>query len=122
MDITMLYAIGIAILVLGFAFLFNYLRKKNIITANVDDLITIATTFNLTVDIINSLNLKYEANVKQITGILGDTLDFAIKNYDDKRDMEKIALDYAIGLSEKVGLEMTDKRKEVMKKLIETCL
>lgn len=118
-DATILYAILVVIGVLGFIFGIAYLRKKNIIKIDVDDLLFIATSFGLTMDIIDELDLKNESKIKQIRSILEDTMDFVIANYTDGVDMQSVAYNYAIGLAEKIGLELTDARKVIIARLID---
>ena len=119
MDYTILYSLLIVVGVLGVIFGVAYLRKKNIIEIDVDDLLFIVTAFGLTMDIIDELDLKFEPKIKQIRGILEDTMDFVIANYTDDVDMQNVAYNYAIGLAEKIGLELTDARKVIIAKLID---
>jgi hypothetical protein len=83
MEIGMLYALLIVLGVLALTFLFKYLKVKKIINFDINDLIEISAMFGIGVDLIDELDLKCEKQIKVITAILKDTLDYACKVWDD---------------------------------------
>ena len=117
MDTTILYiilAVGIAF---GVAYLVSYLRRKNLLKQ--EDLKFATKALNLTMTMVDELNLKHETEVKQISQIVIDSLEFGVSLYNTEEDVKENALEYAYELCNSFNIELTDNRKEIIKELIE---
>jgi len=118
-DFTILYAIGLIIVALGIPIGIAYLRKKDIIKVDVDDILLVVTMFNLSLEIIDELNLKQETQIKTIGNILSMTMNYIAETYNDNANMQLLAENYAFGLADKLGLILTEERQQIIKKLID---
>lgn len=117
MDTTILYiilAVGIAF---GVAYLVSYLRRKNLLKQ--EDLKFVTKALNLTMTMVDELNLKHETEVKQISQIVIDSLEFGVSLYNTEEDVKENALEYAYELCNSFNIELTENRKDIIKELIE---
>jgi hypothetical protein len=119
MDYTILYVLGIIIFTLGISFGLGYLKKKNIIKADIDDIIFVVSLFNLSVEVVDELNLKQEPLIKKIADIVSETLEYIASIYDENVDKHVLAYDYACNLALKLNIELTDNRKNIINSLID---
>jgi len=117
-DLNILYILGIIFIVLGLVFAISYLRRKNIV--NADDLKIVSNLLNLSVSIIQEMNLNKEPEILKISNIIALSLDNTIEII-KLRDKEKIIEQtkiFAYGLCEKNNIELTENRKEIIIQLI----
>lgn len=117
MDTTILYVILATSIAFGVAYLVSYLRRKNLV--NKEDLKFATKALDLTIAIVDELNLKHEKEVKQISQIVIDSLEFGISLYNTEEDVKDNALEYAYDLCLSMNIGLTDERKEIMRELIE---
>ena len=117
MDTTILYvilAIGIAF---GVAYLVSYLRRKNLLKQ--EDLLFAIRALDLSSKVVSEMRLNKEKEIKTISQIVIDSLEFGISLYNTEEDVKDNALKYAYELCNTFDIELTDNRKEIIKELIE---
>ncbi len=117
MDFSLLWALLVVAIILAATITFKILQSKGIIRFTKDDVIEFAMLFNLTMDIVDELDLKYESRIKEIGNIVASALAYAEKQFDDV-DKEKNAVAFAFELCDKFAIELTDARKKIIEKLI----
>lgn len=117
MDTSILYvilAIGIAF---GVAYLVSYLRRKNLLKK--EDLMFAIKTLGLSLKVVSEMKLDKESQIKKISQIVIDSLEFGISLYNTEEDVKANAVEYAYELCNTFDIELTDNRKEVIRELIE---
>lgn len=124
MDYSMLYVLGIVGYVVGLVFLVRYLRMKKYFTK--DDMIVALEILNLSFNIVDELgikmDLKQEKYVKNIAEIVKESLKVAIDTYDNSDKIQEYAYMHALTLCEKIGLKITENRRNIIKQLINATL
>lgn len=116
MDYTIFWIIGIIAITIGSVYLVSYLRKKNYVAK--EDLIFVSELLNLSLKIIDELNLEKEKQIKKISQIVIDAINFSIGLYDDEIDLINKSYDYALELCKQAEIEITENRKEIIRELI----
>mgnify|MGYP001217424653 FL=1 len=117
MDATILYvilAIGIAF---GVAYLVSYLRRKNLLKQ--EDLMFAVKALDLSLKVVSEMRLDKESQIKKISQIVIDSLEFGISLYNTEEDVKENAVEYAYDLCLSFDIELTDNRKEMIQELIE---
>jgi len=106
------------IITIGLIFCVNYFRQNNKI--NDKTLETVATTLNLTVTIIDQLNLKNEDKIINLTNIIIESINYTKDVLNSKNNDELIfnAIVYAQKLCLDQGIELTDSRKAIIDSLV----
>ena len=117
MDTTILYVLLSVGIAFGVAYLVSYLRRKNLLKQ--EDLMFAIKALDLTIAIVDELNLKHETEIKQISQIVIDSLEFGVSLYNTEEDVKDNAIEYAYELCNSFDIELTDNRKEIIKELIE---
>jgi uncharacterized protein with FMN-binding domain len=118
MDINIIFLLIIVIITIGLIFCVNYFRQNNKI--NDKTLETVATTLNLTVTIIDQLNLKNEDKIINLTNIIIESINYTKDVLNSKNNDELIfnAIVYAQKLCLDQGIELTDSRKAIIDSLV----
>lgn len=116
MDTTILYVLLSVGIAFGVAYLVSYLRRKNLV--NKEDLLFATKALNLSTKIVDELNLKHEKEIKVISQIVIDSLEFGISLYNTEESVIENAYNYACDLCLSMDIELTDARKEIMRELI----
>lgn len=106
-------AVGIAF---GITWLVSYLRRKNLLKQ--EDLLFAAKVLDLSVKIINELELQREEEIKRISLVVQDSLEYAISIFNSEIDVIENAYEYALDLCLALDIELTDNRKEIIRELI----
>lgn len=117
MDYTILFAIGIVVVLIGLAFLAKTLRKKNIVTS--DDLMFATNLLGLSVAIIDELNLREEDRIKDISKIVIDAVQYVVANMGENINRKEIAYAYALALCIDMNIFLSEERKLIVKQLVE---
>ena len=116
MNTSILYvilAIGIAF---GITWLVSYLRRKDLLKQ--EDLLFAAKILDLSVKIINELELQREEEIRRISLVVQDSLEYAISIFNSEIDVIENAYEYALDLCLALDIELTDNRKEIIRELI----
>lgn len=116
MDFTILYIISAIIGVLVFTYLIAFMRKKGVIKT--EDLLFVAKLFNLSMLIIDELNLQKEDQIKQIGKIVYDSIAYAITLSDNQVNLHEECYKYVVELCIEFGIEITKQREQIIKNLI----
>lgn len=116
MDTSIIFIIGIVILILGFSIGLMYADKKDYI--DLEGLINISKMFDLSMRIINELNLTQEKYIKLIGDIVNDSLEYAKSYFDTNKDIIEESYKYALELCEQFNIEITEERQKIIKELI----
>ena len=112
MDYSLLYGIIIA----GLMGVISYLITKKI-TVNKNELQIVQQIFKLSTGIIDELNLKHEDKILQISQIIDSGITFAIVL--DDANQKEIVKKYTYEQCKLFGIELTEKRKEIIEQLID---
>lgn len=116
MDFTIFWILGIIGIVIGLVYLVSYLRKNNYVSK--EDLIFVSGLLNLSLKIIDELNLEKEKQIKKISQIVVNAINFSIGLYDDEIELVNKSYEYAIELCKQAGIEITENRKEIVRELV----
>lgn len=106
-------AVGIAF---GITWLVSYLRRKDLLKQ--EDLLFAAKVLDLSVKIISELELQREEEIKRISLVVQDSLEYAISIFNSEIDVIENAYEYALDLCLALDIELTDNRKEIIRELI----
>lgn len=117
MNFDMLYLIILIVYAIGLVYGIRYLRRKDYIAS--EDLLFAAKVLDLSLKIIDELNLQKEKQIKTITQIVIDSLEFAVSISKNIEEIKENAYRYAIDLCLSFGIELTENRKEIIRQLIE---
>ena len=115
MNYTILYAILIVALTVGLVFAGKYLREKNLVKS--EDLTFAINILQISTAIVSELNLDKETEIKAISQVVVDAVTF-VNNSTSTTDINKTALDYALGLCANLKIEVTANRQVIIKQLI----
>lgn len=116
MDYSILYLIGMIVFVVALGVFTRKLAFKQIITN--EQLLFVAKAFDLTINLIDELNLKNEKKILEIADVVNDSIEFAIAINTDPTTMETEAYKHAIELANVFELELTENRINIMTSLI----
>lgn len=117
MDTSILYVILAVAIAFGVAYLVSYLRRKNLV--NKEDLMFATKALDLSLKTVSEMRLDKEKEIKTISQIVIDSLEFGISLYNTEEDVKDNALEYAYELCNLFDIELTDNRKKIIKELIE---
>lgn len=117
MDYSMFYMIGFIIFVVGLTTLIIVLRNKKILQS--EDVLLVAKIFDLSVAIIDEMNLASEKKILSIADIVSDSIEFVISINDNPETMNEDAYNYAISLCEKAEIKLNTGRENIIKNLID---
>jgi Tfp pilus assembly protein PilE len=115
-DMTIIYVIGIVVVVVGMVFGIAYLRKNNYVKES--DLIFVSSILGIGIEILEELNLDKEKEILKISGIVQDSINFAIGMFDNVDNTYEKACEYAYNLCEQSGIQVTDSRRNIIQQLI----
>ena len=111
MDI--IYALLVVAVALGGAYLLTkYIKPKK------DDLETVKTLFNLSVAVIDELNLKSEDKILEIATIVNSSIDYAIVFSGDNVELEDVAFEYCVNVCKQLNINIDGNRTVILKELI----
>jgi len=116
MDTTILNVLLSAGIAFGVPYLVSYLRRKNLV--NKEDLMFAIKALDLSLKVVSEMRLDKEKEIKTISQIVIDSLEFGILFYNTKEDVIDNAIEYAYELCIAMNIELTDNRKEIIKELI----
>ena len=117
MDTSILYAILAIGIAFGVAYLVSYLRRKNLLKQ--EDLLFAIRALDLSLKIVSEMRLDKESQIKKISQIVIDSLEFGVSLYNTEEDVKENALEYAYELCNSFNIELTENRKDIIKELIE---
>jgi len=116
MDYTIFWIIGIIGSVVGLVYLVSYLRKNNYVAR--EDLVFASEVLSLTLRVIDELDLAKEKEIKKISEIVVNAINFSVGLYDDEVDLVNQSYNFAIDLCEQANIEITENRKEIIRELV----
>lgn len=117
MDTTILYVLLSVGIAFGVAYLVSYLRRKNLLKQ--EDLMFAIKALDLSSKVVSEMRLDKEKEIKTISQIVIDSLEFGVSLYNTEEDVKDNAIEYAYELCNSFEIELTDNRKEIIKELIE---
>ena len=117
MDTTILYVILAVGIAFGVAYLVSYLRRKNLLKQ--EDLLFAIRALDLSLKVVSEMRLDKESQIKKISQIVIDSLEFGVSLYNTEEDVKENALEYAYELCNSFNIELTENRKDIIKELIE---
>ena len=115
-----LVALGVVAGTMGIVVLVRYLQRKNLISS--EDIQIVAAMFELSVDIIDELNLKEEEHILIIAKTVESSLRYAAQlSMEDlsEGEMEEASFLYAQGFLQGIGIETNEHRERIMRGLID---
>lgn len=113
MDIDVIYTLLVVAVALAGAYLLTkYTKfKKN-------DLETVKALFNLSVAVIDELNLKDEDKILEIATIVNSSIDYAIVFSGDNVELEDVAFEYCVNVCKQLNINIDENRTTILKELI----
>ena len=113
MDIDVIYTLLVVTVALVGAYLLTkYAKFKK------DDLETVKTLFNLSVAVIDELNLKSEDKILEIATIVNSSIDYAIVFSGDNVELEDVAFEYCVNVCKQLNINIDGNRTVILKELI----
>jgi uncharacterized protein YlxP (DUF503 family) len=113
MDIDIIYTLlVVAVALVGAYLLTKYTKIKK------DDLETVKTLFNLSVAVIDELNLKNEDKILEIATIVNSSIDYAIVFSEDNVELEDVAFEYCVNVCKQLNINIDGNRTTILKELI----
>jgi hypothetical protein len=113
MDIDIIYTLLVVAVALAGAYLLTkYTKIKK------DDLETVKTLFNLSVAVIDELNLKNEDKILEIATIVNSSIDYAIVFSEDNVELEDVAFEYCVNVCKQLNINIDGNRTTILKELI----
>jgi hypothetical protein len=113
MDIDIIYTLLVVAVALAGAYLLTkYTKIKK------DDLETVKTFFNLSVAVIDELNLKSEDKILEIATIVNSSIDYAIVFSEDNVELEDVAFEYCVNVCKQLNINIDGNRTTILKELI----
>ena len=113
MDIDIIYTLLVVAVALAGAYLLTkYTKIKK------DDLETVKTLFNLSVAVIDELNLKNEDKILEIATIVNSSIDYAIVFSEDNVELEDVAFEYCVKVCKQLNINIDGNRTSILKELI----
>lgn len=113
MDIDIIYTLlVVAVALVGAYLLTKYTKIKK------DDLETVKTLFNLSVAVIDELNLKNEDKILEIATIVNSSIDYAIVFSEDNVELENVAFEYCVNVCKQLNINIDGNRTSILKELI----
>ena len=113
MDIDVIYTLLVVAVALAGAYLLTkYTKFKK------DDLETVKALFNLSVAVIDELNLKNEDKILEIATIVNSSIDYAIVFSGDNVELEDVAFEYCVNVCKQLNINIDENRTVILKELI----
>lgn len=113
MDIDIIYTLlVVAVALVGAYLLTKYTKIKK------DDLETVKTLFNLSIAVIDELNLKSEDKILEIATIVNSSIDYAIVFSEDNVELENVAFEYCVNVCKQLNINIDGNRTSILKELI----
>ena len=113
MDIDVIYTLLVVAVALAGAYLLTkYTKIKK------DDLETVKALFNLSVAVIDELNLKNEDKILEIATIVNSSIDYAIVFSGDNVELEDVAFEYCVNVCKQLNINIDGNRTVILKELI----
>ena len=113
MDIDIIYTLLVVAVALAGAYLLTkYTKIKK------DDLETVKTLFNLSIAVIDELNLKNEDKILEIATIVNSSIDYAIVFSEDNVELEDVAFEYCVKVCKQLNINIDGNRTSILKELI----
>ena len=113
MDIDVIYTLLVVAVALAGAYLLTkYTKFKK------DDLETVKALFNLSVAVIDELNLKNEDKILEIATIVNSSIDYAIVFSEDNVELENVAFEYCVKVCKQLNINIDGNRTSILKELI----
>lgn len=113
MDIDIIYTLLVVTVALAGAYLLTkYTKIKK------DDLETVKTLFNLSIAVIDELNLKSEDKILEIATIVNSSIDYAIVFSEDNVELEEVAFEYCVKVCKQLNINIDENRTIILKELI----
>lgn len=113
MDIDIIYTLLVVAVALAGAYLLTkYTKIKK------DDLETVKTLFNLSIAVIDELNLKSEDKILEIATIVNSSIDYAIVFSEDNVELENVAFEYCVNVCKQLNINIDGNRTSILKELI----
>lgn len=113
MDIDIIYTLLVVAVALAGAYLLTkYTKIKK------DDLETVKTLFNLSIAVIDELNLKNEDKILEIATIVNSSIDYAIVFSEDNVELEDVAFEYCVKVCKQLDINIDENRTTILKELI----
>lgn len=113
MDIDVIYTLLVVAVALAGAYLLTkYTKFKK------DDLETVKALFNLSVAVIDELNLKNEDKILEIATIVNSSIDYAIVFSGDNVELEDVAFEYCVNVCKQLNINIDENRTTILKELI----
>lgn len=113
MDIEIIYTLLVVAVALAGAYLLTkYTKIKK------DDLETVKTLFNLSIAVIDELNLKSEDKILEIATIVNSSIDYAIVFSEDNVELEDVAFEYCVKVCKQLNINIDENRTVIIKELI----
>lgn len=113
MDIDIIYTLLVVAVALAGAYLLTkYTKIKK------DDLETVKTLFNLSVAVIDELNLESEDKILEIATIVNSSIDYAIVFSEDNVELEDVAFEYCVNVCKQLNINIDGNRTSILKELI----
>ena len=113
MDMDVMYTLLVVAVALAGAYLLTkYTKFKK------DDLETVKALFNLSVAVIDELNLKSEDKILEIATIVNSSIDYAIVFSGDNVELEDVAFEYCVNVCKQLNINIDENRTTILKELI----
>ena len=113
MDMDVMYTLLVVAVALAGAYLLTkYTKIKK------DDLETVKTLFNLSIAVIDELNLKSEDKILEIATIVNSSIDYAIVFSEDNVELENVAFEYCVNVCKQLNINIDGNRTFILKELI----
>lgn len=113
MDIDIIYTLLVVAVALAGAYLLTkYTKIKK------DDLETVKTLFNLSIAVIDELNLESEDKILEIATIVNSSIDYAIVFSEDNVELEDVAFEYCVKVCKQLNINIDGNRTSILKELI----
>lgn len=113
MDIDIIYTLLVVAVTLAGAYLLTkYTKIKK------DDLETVKALFNLSIAVIDELNLKSEDKILEIATIVNSSIDYAIVFSEDNVELEDVAFEYCVNVCKQLNINIDGNRTSILKELI----
>ena len=113
MDMDVMYTLLVVAVALAGAYLLTkYTKFKK------DDLETVKALFNLSVAVIDELNLKNEDKILEIATIVNSSIDYAIVFSEDNVELEDVAFEYCVNVCKQLNINIDENRTTILKELI----
>ena len=113
MDMDVMYTLLVVAVALAGAYLLTkYTKFKK------DDLETVKALFNLSVAVIDELNLKNEDKILEIATIVNSSIDYAIVFSGDNVELEDVAFEYCVNVCKQLNINIDGNRTAILKELI----